>query len=347
MKKLQSIEMRLLAGLTAVSTMSIAQIKMESNGDVIVGEHWGSSPSLEFDVRGQMFVSHVPRNGVSGWNYVGCYFENHSYTFGGSTVYRPILKPQWGNNFWLGNASSPFWRVYANEMYATAFNITSDARLKENFVPIETSLDRILKLKPYYFDYKFKPTEQMDDAMKQEIPASYKDHAGFKAQDLLEDFPKLVKYDETEDRYSLDYIGLIPEMVTAMKEQNQTIEELKQELEMVKGNCCSNTSPNPLQNDGKSSGGASDMLDASKLEQNQPNPFHQETTIKYYLAEQTNQATMYIYDMNGKQIESFNLREKRNQSLTIQKNKLQAGMYYYSLIVDGKEIATKKMILTE
>lgn len=52
MKKLQSIKMMLLAGLTAVSTMSIAQIKMESNGDVIVGEHWGSSPSLEFDVRG-------------------------------------------------------------------------------------------------------------------------------------------------------------------------------------------------------------------------------------------------------------------------------------------------------
>jgi len=87
--------------------------------------------------------------------------------------------------------------------------------------------------------------------------------------------------------------------------------------------------------------------DASKLEQNQPNPFHQETVINYYLAEQTNQATIFIYDMNGKQIESFNLQDKGNQSLTIQKNKLQAGMYYYSLIVNGKEIATKKMILTQ
>ena len=87
--------------------------------------------------------------------------------------------------------------------------------------------------------------------------------------------------------------------------------------------------------------------DASKLEQNQPNQFHQETVINYYLAEQANQATIFIYDMNGKQIESFNLQDKGNQSLTIQKNKLQAGMYYYSLIVNGKEIATKKMILTQ
>ncbi|MFT7158370.1 MAG: hypothetical protein ACI8Q1_003401, partial [Parvicella sp.] len=33
---------------------------------------------------------------------------------------------------------------------------------------------------------------------------------------------------------------------------------------------------------------------------------------------QTNQASLYIFDMNGKQIESFDLQEKGNQSLTIQ-----------------------------
>jgi hypothetical protein len=30
------------------------------------------------------------------------------------------------------------------------------------------------------------------------------------------------------------------------------------------------------------------------------------------LLEQTNEATIFIYDMNGKEIESFNLRKKRN-----------------------------------
>jgi|TARA_B110000908_G_C10233153_1_gene441723 hypothetical protein len=51
--------------------------------------------------------------------------------------------------------------------------------------------------------------------------------------------------------------------------------------------------------------------------------------------------------MNGKQIESFDLQEKGKQSLPIQKNKVQVGMYYYSLVLDGKEIASKKMILIE
>jgi len=56
---------------------------------------------------------------------------------------------------------------------------------------------------------------------------------------------------------------------------------------------------------------------------------------------------MYIFDMNGKQIESFDLQEKGKQSLTIKKNKLRAGMYFYCLIVNGKEIGTKIITLTE
>ena len=51
--------------------------------------------------------------------------------------------------------------------------------------------------------------------------------------------------------------------------------------------------------------------------------------------------------MNGRQIDKYELMQKGNQSLIIQKNRLQAGIYYYSLIVDNSEIATKKMILTE
>ena len=60
-----------------------------------------------------------------------------------------------------------------------------------------------------------------------------------------------------------------------------------------------------------------------------------------------NQAALYIFDMNGKQIESFDLQEKGKQSLPIQKNKVQVGIYYYSLVLDGKEIDSKKMILIE
>ena len=343
-KTVLTIKMMLLAGLMAMSAVSIAQIKMQSNGDLALGDHFNQLPIQEVDIFNRLFVRQVPRNGTPGYSYTGAGFV--TYTNGSNED--PIMEPQWGNTYWLGRPGFQFWRVHSNQVYANGVLITSDARLKTNFVPIERSLDRVLRLQPFTYDYKFTPDEKVSESINKRVEEAGKNQIGFKAQDLQKDFPNLVVYDAENDKYSVNYIGLIPEMVAAMKEQNQIIEELKEELAMVKGNCCSNTPPNPLQNDGKSIGNSSDMLEnTSMLEQNQPNPFHQETTIKYYLAEQTNQATMYVYDMNGKQIESFNLQEKGNQSLTIQKNKLQAGMYYYSFIVDGKEIATKKMILTK
>lgn len=214
----------LALGLTFSSN---GQVKVDPNNNVLVGQHWGQNAYKEFDVRGEMFVSHVPRNGVPGWSYVGCYFTNHSYLLGGVTVYRPILQPQWGNNYWLGNATSPFWRVYANQMHATSFVNTSDERLKTNFMPVTGSLSRLMKIQPYRYDFIFTPDEEVDETTNQEVEAASKNHIGFKAQDLLADFSHLVKHDEQNDQYSVNYIGLIPELVAALQEQNQVIQELK------------------------------------------------------------------------------------------------------------------------
>ncbi len=51
--------------------------------------------------------------------------------------------------------------------------------------------------------------------------------------------------------------------------------------------------------------------------------------------------------MRGSQVKSFNINERGNASITIEGNSLEAGMYLYTLIVDGKEVNTKKMILTK
>ena len=51
--------------------------------------------------------------------------------------------------------------------------------------------------------------------------------------------------------------------------------------------------------------------------------------------------------MNGRQLRSYDLREAGEGSVTIQGNELEAGMYIYSLLANGEEIATKRMILTK
>jgi len=79
--------------------------------------------------------------------------------------------------------------------------------------------------------------------------------------------------------------------------------------------------------------------------QNTPNPFNNETVIDYYLLEQSTTASIQVNDLTGRIVKSFPLLEKGQGKLIIQKSELSKGVYTYSLIVDNKLIATKKMVI--
>ena len=51
--------------------------------------------------------------------------------------------------------------------------------------------------------------------------------------------------------------------------------------------------------------------------------------------------------MQGTQLQQYNLTAKGKQEITINGNSFVPGMYLYSLVIDGKEIDTKRMILTK
>lgn len=51
--------------------------------------------------------------------------------------------------------------------------------------------------------------------------------------------------------------------------------------------------------------------------------------------------------MNGTQLQQYSINGKGNQSITINGNSFQAGMYLYALVIDGKDVDTKRMILTK
>ena len=55
-------------------------------------------------------------------------------------------------------------------------------------------------------------------------------HIGFIAQEVEEVFPELVNRNPENDLRSVDYISLIPVLVEAIKEQQQQIDDLKQQL---------------------------------------------------------------------------------------------------------------------
>ena len=241
--------------------------------------------------------------------------------------------------------------------------LSSDARLKENIRPLESALSTLAGVNGVTYNLK-RPYGTMRaadcglDADQDDIlPKDKKDreffknfyaqkdtksHYGFIAQELKEVLPDLV-YTDKNGYMSVDYIGLIPILVNAVNELSAELAELKAEKQDEETPSTSNSAPTDNGIEGSALLGE---RVAEVLSQNDPNPFSSDTRIGYNLPDGTQQAAIYIYDLQGKQVKRLNV-DARDNSVTLQGGDLQAGMYIYSLIADGKELASKKMILTK
>lgn len=217
----------------------------------------------------------------------------------------------------------------------------SDKKLKTNIKSIVTPLDKIKLLNGKKYNRIIDSTSlPKDREVRAEKMKWKKDNYGFIAQDVEKVMPELVGYDHISDTKGINYVGVIPILVEAMKEQQQMIEDLKDEITTMKNDCCSDTKNSKL----KSASLSTEI--SSKLYQNAPNPFSESTEIRFEIPENTQSAMICIYNMNGTQLKCYNLNQTGNGSITVNGSELEAGMYLYALIVDGKEVDTKRMILT-
>lgn len=96
----------------------------------------------------------------------------------------------------------------------------SDRRLKKNIEPLvsENSLQQIMQLNGVRFEWM-----EYNNSI----------NLGFIAQDVLDIVPEAVRYDETNDIYSMEYSALIPILVEGMKEQQAEIERLRSMVEKL------------------------------------------------------------------------------------------------------------------
>ena len=158
-------------------------------------------------------------DGGSGTNY-GIW----GYTYGGSTNYAGYFS---GNVTVTGTFTNP-----------------SDERFKENVQPFKNALSKIKLMDVHTFNFK-----QMEEEKQLVLPEG--EQIGLIAHELEEILPGLVTdnvhaYDKNEgiegaerdeekiEYKGINYIGLIPVLIEAMKEQQQQIEELKQQIAELK-----------------------------------------------------------------------------------------------------------------
>lgn len=80
------------------------------------------------------------------------------------------------------------------------------------------------------------------------------------------------------------------------------------------------------------------------LNQNVPNPFAENTVISYNIPSDFTKAQMIFTSIDGRVLKTVNITQKGKGELTVFADDLSTGIYFYSLVVDGKPIETRKMI---
>jgi hypothetical protein len=102
---------------------------------------------------------------------------------------------------------------------APSITETSDYRLKDNVEPIQGALECILRLRPVTFVWKYTKDQS----------------SGFIAHEVQEVIPRAVKGEkDAPDHQSVHYTQLIPYLVAAIREQQDMIKELQDELNTLK-----------------------------------------------------------------------------------------------------------------
>jgi len=124
-----------------------------------------------------------------------------------------------GGNVGIGT-TNPGERLEVNgNVKASAFLYSSDINLKQNIQNIPNALQKIQQLNGVYFQWK----------------ESGKDGVGVIAQDIEKVFPELVATDPNTGLKSVSYGNLVAPLIEAIKEQQKQIDELKAEIEVLKG----------------------------------------------------------------------------------------------------------------
>jgi hypothetical protein len=110
-------------------------------------------------------------------------------------------------------------------MNATAYNVTSDRRLKTNISPITNAVEKIMKLDPVSYSKKSSISSN-----------EYKiNEMGFVAQEIQKVLPGIIKEDDSEQKIlSVNYVELIPLLTKALQEQQFKIQELEKVVAELK-----------------------------------------------------------------------------------------------------------------
>lgn len=300
------------------------------------------------------------QTGVRGatWGGTGTNIGVHGHGTGGSTKYGIY-------GSLTGSCTGCYAGYFDGDLAYTGTMIdVSDKKFKEKINTLDDAIAKIMNLKPK--TYQFKKYKDFNFAQGKQY--------GFIAQELQKEIPELVTqnvhphFDENNEAagkteyLGINYIHLIPILTKGIQEQQQLIEsqnnkinnqqiQLEEKDQQIANlidrlSTLETTVQQILDGQKGETGEVHKLNKAASLLQNQPNPFNENTQIKYYIPEEAQKAQLQITAIDGRIIDSF-LLQKGAASITLDAGQLAAGNYIYTLIIDGKIVSSKQMVLTK
>lgn len=320
----------------------------------------GANPQYNYGVFAQMTANTAPANAMVAARFdspdygllvptgkvgIGTLFPTHLLELGQNDAFKP------GDEFW---------------------DYPSDVNLKENIQPFSDGLEIIRQINPIRYQYNGKANMPTGET-----------HVGIIAQDIIQFAPYVIdtflaKLDTGDTMMTqllsantspLLYVAFnaIKQLDSAITVKNtdslvQTIDSLKDQVTAMQQqlasiqNCIDNlpsgmgcdhsrkANPDDRKGEKESQQINLESSGAAILYQNEPNPFGNSTVIRYYVPESANEAMLVFYDEFGREINKEILSSKGYSKVDVNAEKLAAGIYTYSIIVDGKIADTKKMI---
>ncbi len=232
----------------------------------------------------------------------------------------------------------------------------SDRRFKTDINTLNKSIEILMKLKPKSYLY--------DTKNKYGINFYDKKSFGFIAQELEEVIPELVRettkpamknekgevITESIKYKTVNYDGLIAFLVSGAQEQqtqivkqNEAILNQQQQIDELKAVLKSLANNTNAVNDKSLAISLSDK-NAIVLNQNVPNPFAESTVITFNVPTNFTKAQIIFNTSDGKIIKTVDITIKGEGSLNVFANDLSSGIYSYTLVIDGKNIETRRMV---
>jgi hypothetical protein len=229
-----------------------------------------------------------------------------------------------------------------------SWTVASDGRLKKNVSAFTQGLEVLTKVKPVWFEYNGEAG----------MPTN-KTYVGVIAQEMQKIAPYMVgsfTYQDTTgkkadyldyDANALTYI-LVNAVQEIKKEKDAQIEQLNTRLqEKDDQNKALEARINRLEQllSAQLPATAAESDATARLWQNEPNPTDGTTLIRYRIPRQAGQAQIKLYSLKGEELKSFPISQRGEGQLSLDTATLPEGIYLYRLVIDGKPIDAKKLLL--